>query len=259
MKPIIHSSSINVLNKQSDLVHAFSPRTWKQENGTTGEFNFALGGESLRLNIQCLLRSLGVNKDEVFLVRQVHGDGVYALKDTSASPARVAGVPADAIITRLVGRPIGILTADCIPVVVYDSRSRAAGVIHAGRKGTAQQIVSKTIQAMHNLYGSKPQDILMGMGPGIGGCCYEVDADCIEPFKKHYPAWKGFVKPRPLGKFMLDLFSANAEDAQMAGLEPENISNTGICTSCQVESFFSYRREGTTGRMLTVAMLTPVG
>jgi len=256
MNPITNSCSINLLNKQPSLVHAFSLRSYEQEDDTIGELNFATGGQSKALNMQRFLRSIGVHKDAVFLVRQVHGDAVYALKDASASNGQVAAVPADAILTRLIDMPIGILTADCIPVVVYDIRLRVAGVIHAGRKGTAQRIVSKTIQTMQKIYGSRPQDILAGMGPGIGVCCYEVSANCIEPFKKLYHDWAGFVNSLPSGKFMLDLFSANAQDAQMAGIEPKNISKMGACTSCQVERFFSYRREGTTGRMLTVAMLT---
>jgi len=255
MNSITHSASINPLNKQSGLVHAFSQRNYERENDTIGELKFSVGSQSMRLHLRWFLRSIGINRDEVFLVRQVHGDEVYELKGAS-SCAQVADVPADAIITQLLGVPIGILTADCIPVVVYDSRLGVAGVIHAGRKGTAQKIVSKTIRKMQKLFASNPQDILAGMGPGIGVCCYEVSADCIEPFKKNYPGWAEFVQPLSSGKFMLDLFSANVEDAKMAGLEPGHIFHTGICTSCQVKRFFSYRREGTTGRMLTVAMLT---
>jgi len=257
MKPFTHSCSINLLDRQSGLAHAFSPRNLKRQDGTTGELNFSANDPSMRLNTQWFLRSIGINKDEIFRVRQVHGDEVYDLKDNLASSAQGVEVSADAIITRLTGKPIGVLTADCIPVVLYDSRARVAGVIHAGRKGTALKIVSKTIRAMQNIYGCDPGNILAGIGPGIGVCCYEVDADCIEPFKKLYPDWAGFVKPLPTGKFMLDLFSANKQDAKMAGIAPGNIAQAGICTSCQVERFFSYRREGTTGRMLTVAMLTP--
>ncbi len=256
MQPIIHSASIDSLNKQPDLIHAFSPRCYEREDGTTGELNFSIGSPSRHRHLQWFLQSIGSDKEDAFLVRQTHSDVIYDLKDPSILPAQVADIPADAIITRLTGIPIGVLTADCVPVVVYDSRKHVAGVIHAGRKGTAQKIVSKTIETMQKLYGSNPQDILMGMGPGIGMCCYEVDADCIELFKKGYPDWAGFVKPSPTDKFMLDLFSANALDANMAGIAPENISHTGICTSCQVERFFSYRRENTTGRMLTVAMFT---
>lgn len=257
MKPIILSSSIYSLSQQPALVHAFSPRSYEREDGTMGELSFAVGDPSQRLHMQWILKSIGSDKEDVFLVRQVHGDMIYDMNDAAIPSTQVADTPADAIITRLTNIPIGILTADCIPVVVYDPRNHATGVIHAGRKGTAQKIVSKTIQAMQEHYGCHPQDILMGMGPGIGLCCYEVDEDCIEPFKKLYPDWAKFVKRLASGNFMLDLFSANALDAEMAGINPGNISHTGICTSCQVERFYSYRREGTTGRMLTVAMLSP--
>ena len=257
MKPLALSFQKNSSNKQTGLVYAFSPRNHEREDGTTGELNFASGSRSMRSNVQWFLRSIGMNKEEVFLVRQVHGDVVYDFKDASVSFTQVADVPADAIITRLVGQPIGVLTADCIPIVVYDSRLHVTGVIHAGRKGTALGIVSKTIKAMQKIYGSNPHDILAEMGPGIGGCCYEVDKACIEPFKKFYPDWSKLALASSSGKFMLDLFSANAENAKLAGIEPKNISHTGFCTSCQVKRFFSYRREGTTGRMLTVAMLNP--
>ncbi|VAX17443.1 FIG00003370: Multicopper polyphenol oxidase [hydrothermal vent metagenome] len=257
MKNIANLFPTNLLKSQPELTHAFSPRSLKRKDGTMGELNFASDDPLARLNLQWFLRSIGINKEDVFLVRQVHGDVVYDLKNTSASPAQVAEVQADAIITRLTDMPIGVLTADCVPVVVYDTRLQVTGVIHAGRKGTALKIVSKTIRAMQNFYGCDLENILVEMGPGIGGCCYEVDKDCIEPFKKLYPDLASMYKPLPSGKFMLDLFVANEEDARMAGIDPKNISQSGICTSCQVEHFFSYRREGKTGRMLTVAMLTP--
>jgi YfiH family protein len=248
---------ISLLKSQSGLTHAFSPRSLKRKDGTTGELNFASDNPSARSNLRWFLQSIGLNKENVFLVRQVHGDVVYNLKSASASPAQVAEVQADAIITRLADIPIGVLTADCVPIVVYDTRLQVTGVIHAGRKGTALKIVSKTIQAMQNFYGCNLENILIEMGPGIGRCCYEVDGDCIEPFKKLYPDLTGMYKPLPSGKFMLDLFSANEEDAKAIGIDPKNISQSGICTSCAVKHFFSYRREGKTGRMLTVAMLTP--
>jgi len=185
-----------------------------------GEMSFSSEGPSTTLHMRRFLRSLGANKDEVFLVRQVHGDAVYNLRDASSPPAQATEILADAIITQRIDMPIGILTADCIPIVVYDPRLHVAGVIHAGRKGTAQRIVSKTIAAMQKFYGSEPQDILAGMGPGIGVCCYEVSADSIAPFKKLYPDWNGFVRALPADKFMLDLFSANTEDARISFIHP---------------------------------------
>lgn len=257
MQVIIHSTRINSLTAQGNLIHAFSPRSFERTDGTTGELSFGtLKDEATAsLHRQWFLRSMGIESNVVYQVRQVHGDTIYDLNDSVNSVEKVADIAADAIITQRVNTPIAVLTADCVPVVVYDSRLHVAGVVHAGRKGTSHNILSKTIKTMQKIYGCKPQDLLVGMGPGIGGCCYEVDAHCIVPFKKQYAGWSQFVKELPSGKFMLDLFAANQENAQNAGLDPKNISQTGICTACEVERFFSYRREGTTGRMMTVIMI----
>lgn len=255
---ILRSTTIKLLRAQLGLIHAFSPRSFELEDGTMGELNFGSLKDSQTMSFhgRLFLRSIGIGNNEIYRVRQVHGDRVYELRDPLSPFEKSADISADAIVTRLVNKPIAVLTADCVPVVVYDSRLHVAGVVHAGRKGTSQKILSKTLETMQKVYGSRPEDILAGMGPGIGGCCYEVDALCIEPFKKNYTGWARFVKKSPSGKFMLDLFAANTEDARMAGLDPKNISQTGLCTSCEVGRFFSYRREGNTGRMMTVAMLS---
>lgn len=257
MQAIIQSTTINSLTAQRNLIHAFSPRSFERTDGTTGELNFGTLGDkqTALLHRQWFLRSIGIESNAVYQVRQVHGDTIYELKSSLNSVEKVADIAADAIITRLVNTPIAVLTADCVPVVIYDSRLHVAGVVHAGRVGTSLNIVFKTLETLQKIYGCKPEDMLVGMGPGIGGCCYEVDAHCIEPFKKRYTGWTRFVKKSSSGKFMLDLFAANTEDAQNAGLDPKNISQTGLCTSCEVGRFFSYRKEKTTGRMMTVAMI----
>jgi purine-nucleoside/S-methyl-5'-thioadenosine phosphorylase / adenosine deaminase len=258
MQVTIQSIKIKSLSAQRSLIHAFSPRSFELEDGGEGALDFGTlkTDPALSMHGQWFLRSIGIENDDVYRVRQVHGDRVYDLNDPLNSIEKVADIAADAIVTRRVNTPIAVLTADCVPVVIYDPRLHVAGVVHAGRKGTSQNIVSKTAQTLQEVYGCKPEELLLGMGPGIGGCCYEVDAPSIEPFKKHYSGWTQFVKKTPTGKFMLDLFAANREDAQKAGLDPKNISQTGLCTSCEVERFFSYRREGTAGRMMTVAMLS---
>lgn len=260
MPVIIHSSTIKLLDSHVGLIHAFSPRSFEWEDGTKGELNFGTlkDDQTRSLHRQWFLRSIGIENNEIYQVRQVHGDRVYELKKPLSSLEKAAGIPADAIVTRLVNKPIAVLTADCVPVVLYDFRLHVAGVVHAGRKGTSQNILSKTVKTMQRVYGSKPEDILVGMGPGIGGCCYEVDASCIVPFKKQYAGWARFVKKLPSGKFMLDLFAANTQDARIAGLHPGQISQTGFCTACEVGQFFSYRREATSARMMTVAMLSSI-
>lgn len=261
MKVSIQAFSDSLLKRHAGLVHAFSPRNYGRKDGTAGELNFGSSGDEqiLSHHKKWFLEAMGIEGCDVTRVTQVHGDRVYVLNDASRSEAQVANVAADAIITSLVNRPIAVLTADCIPVVVYDPEREVAGVVHAGRKGTSLNILSKTIGMMKRVYGCHPGDLVVAMGPGIGKCCYEVDAACMEPFADNYPVWTKFAVQLPSGKYMLDLFSANMEDARKAGIGMQRISRTSYCTSCDVDRFFSYRKEGPTGRMMTVAMLRAGG
>ena len=128
-------------------------------------------------------------------------------------------------------------------------------VVDAGRKGTQMNIVSRTISMLSKVYGSRPQNIVMALGPAIGGCCYEVESPCIAPFRENYPGWEDFVTAKSPSKFMLDLLKANAMDGARAGISKENIHRSGECTSCNNDQWFSYRKEGATGRIVSLAML----
>ena len=253
IKPVL----IDALKSFSSLAHGSSPRYFESENGEKSALLLGPIGDtgSLPAHREIFLRSLDIGSDEVYLVRQIHGDRVYVLDDAALSGGDLSGVEADAIVTRLAGRPIGVLTADCIPIIVYDALLHVVGVVHAGRKGTAENILFKTIGALRKSYGSRPENVFMGMGPGIGGCCYEVDDLCVRPFREKFGTWRDFVRKSADNKYMLDLFRANEEDGRNAGIPPKNIFCSGECTACQVDKFFSYRKEGRTGRMMTLAML----
>ena len=95
----------------------------------------------------------------------------------------------------------------------------------------------------------------MALGPAIGGCCYEVEDSCIEPFREQFMGWEKFVTANSSGRFMLDLLKANEVDAVEAGILKENIHRSGECTSCNNDRWFSYRKEGTTGRIVSLVML----
>jgi hypothetical protein len=114
---------------------------------------------------------------------------------------------------------------------------------------------------LSNSYGSRPRDVVMALGPAIGGCCYEVDDSCIVPFREHFQEWKEFVHGNSQNRFMLDLLKANEADGVAAGIIKENIHRSGECTSCNNDRWFSYRKEGTAGRIVSLAMLRekPVG
>ncbi|MEE8205386.1 MAG: peptidoglycan editing factor PgeF [Nitrospinaceae bacterium] len=239
------------------LLHAFSPRSFERENGVREELLLGHPSDprSSQQHRQLLLENLNIDSKELFFVKQVHGDRVFVLDDPQKSADQVEQVEADALITHLTEKPIAVLTADCVPVILYDPAKHVVGVIHAGRKGTQMGIVSNTISIISKVYGSRPRDVVMALGPAIGGCCYEVDDPCIAPFREKYRDWKDFVTINSQSRFMLDLLKANEVDGVRGGISKENIHRSGECTSCNNDRWFSYRREGTTGRIVSLAML----
>jgi YfiH family protein len=258
MAEIIKLETIKSLKTFPSLTHGFSQRNFLNPEGEKcelllGKFNDKNNSLQHR---KWFLNSLSIkNTDQIFILNQTHSDRVFVLDDLEKTEKEVAHENADAIITHLTDKPIGVLTADCVPIILFDPVNHITGVIHAGRKGTQNRILSKTIAVMNTTYGCEVSNIKMGIGPAIGGCCYEVDKSCIERFINVYPQWEKFVKDASAGKFMLDLITANEYDALDAGILAENISRSGHCTSCDNHLWYSYRREGKTGRILTVSIL----
>jgi YfiH family protein len=164
-------------------------------------------------------------------VRQIHSDLVL----TAAHPGPSG--EGDALVTNRPGLGISIRTADCYPILLADSRNRAIGAVHAGWRGTASRIVTKTLDKMSADFGTSPGDVFAAIGPGIGVCCYEVGEEVALQF--------GFS-----ARTHLDLISENRKQLEAAGVPPQNIQALGVCTFCDAERFFSYRREKeSAGRM----------
>jgi polyphenol oxidase len=248
---------INRFDKFPKLIHASSPRYFQNASDELEQYDF-VGRDSSEKKTEHLIRFMETVKIEnklPFLINQIHSDEIFILKDEFQNREQVSNINADAIITQLSEIPIGIFTADCIPVLLYDPKLHVAAAIHAGREGTLQGIVSKSIMAMGREYGCQPKNLVAGLGLGIGGCCYEIDENCLNSFENKIPFESPFVKSKGDGKFLLDLFAVNVQQAMDAGLFPENISRSEECTFCSRMNYFSYRREGQTGRILTFIML----
>lgn len=184
-------------------------------------------------------------------VEQVHGADVVTAD-------RAAGAPlgrADALITDRPGLPLAIFTADCTAVYVYDPVRRAIGLAHAGWRGTAAGIVGRVLAAMARAYGTTASDCHAAIAPSIGGCCYEVDAAVIDQLR-HFAWLPDVIREVRPGHWLLDLWLANHRQLQAAGVHPDNITMSGLCTACHTELFFSHRAEaGRTGRQAAVLTL----
>jgi polyphenol oxidase len=250
---------INSFDKFPNLIHASSPRYFQNASDKMEQYDFT-GIDCSEKKTEHMIRfmkAVKIKNKLPFLLNQIHSDEIFILKDETQTREQVFKVNADAIMTHLNEIPIGVFTADCIPVLLYDPKLHVAAAIHAGRKGTLQGILNKSILAMKREYGCQPQDLVAGLGLGIGSCCYEVDENCLNSFENKIPFESPFVKSQENGKFLLDLFAVNAKQAMDAGLLPENILRSDECTFCSPMNYFSYRREGKTGRILTFIMLQP--
>jgi polyphenol oxidase len=154
----------------------------------------------------------------------------------------------DALITNQTNIMLTILTADCVPILLFDPKQKVISAIHAGWKGTQQAIALKTVEKMKEAFGCNPKDILAGIAPSIGKCCYEVDWNVAKHFKDIENAYENKGE-----KQMLDLPHINRLQLLEAGLKSENIELSNICTACEVDNYFSYRKEGgCSGRFMSM-------
>ena len=171
-------------------------------------------------------------------LRQVHSATVV-IADGLADREREG----DALVASRAGLAVGVRTADCVPILLLDSRTRAVAAAHAGWRGTAGEIMRQTLLQM----GGRPEDKWAAIGPSIRSCCYQVGWDVGERFTRWLPG----LAPDDAGKIFLALAEANAAQLVEAGVPAAQIFDSGICTACRFDRFFSYRREpGNPGRMV---------
>lgn len=149
---------------------------------------------------------------------------------------------ADAVITDRKNLFIGIKTADCLPVLIFDPENKVIGAVHAGWRGTAKGILKKTILKMNEVYGCKSKNLLIAFGPYIKGCCYEVGDEVIEAMKEENPEEDYIL--RIDGKKHIDIGVANLIQAVSVGVKKENIWISEDCTYCKHNEYASYRFHG---------------
>lgn len=174
-------------------------------------------------------------------LRQIHSDRV--LNADGFGDREREG---DALITNRIGKSIGVRTADCVPILLLDTRTRAVAAVHAGWRGTAAQVAARTVEQMGSEFGTSPGDLLAAIGPCIRRCCYEVGHEVAQRFGSAC-----FEADAGSGKYKLNLPHANRAQLQIAGIDPDRIFDCDLCTTCDSARFYSYRREpDNRGRMI---------
>lgn len=192
---------------------------------------------------------------------QVHDKDVSIIGEEDAGRGALSDADVvratDAMVTDVPGIPLCVTLADCVPVVLYDPVHHALGLAHDGWGGTVQRLASHTVAVMGERYGTRPEDLVAGIGPSIAPEDYEVGADVVERARTAYgDDADRILRPLPAeGKALLDLWEANAIDLERAGVPRARIEISRISTSTGLREFFSHRFEGPTGRFACVAML----
>ena len=244
-------------------VTAFSStRRGGYSQGNYGEFNINryCGDEpqAIARNREALCQLLGINDERLLMPHQVHLtevvniDEAFLKLSADEQQQRLEGV--DALMTDVSGVCIGVSTADCIPVLLYDPAHHAVCAIHAGWRGTVQRIVEVSVDRMTKAYGSEPQDMMAQIGPGISLDSFEVGDEVYEAFAK-----AGFEMPlisRHDAKWHIDLPLCNRQQLEALGVPSHQIAVASDCTFNQPETWFSARRLGIqSGRIFTGIML----
>ncbi|MDQ1469173.1 MAG: purine-nucleoside/S-methyl-5-thioadenosine phosphorylase / adenosine deaminase [Bryobacterales bacterium] len=156
-------------------------------------------------------------------VKQIHSDTVAEAGDGVAE--------ADGLVTQQPGVVVGVRTADCVPVLIVDTQQRAVAAVHAGWRGSARNIVAVAVRELISRYGTRLEDLSAAIGPSIGVCCYEVGSEVARLFQNSTPETNG----------RLDLAVINERQLREAGVQ--NVWMAGVCTFCEAQDYFSFRRE----------------
>lgn len=230
----------------------------------TLNMSFSTGDDpaAVRENRKRFLSLLHIPAESIISCHQVHGTHIEIVGRADcgrgAKEADTAIPACDGLMTQEKNVPLTMNFADCTPLLFYDPVHHAAGVAHGGWRGTAGDIGGKMVQLFHETYGTRPEDLLAGVGPAIGGCCFEVGQDVIDAFSALFGLEEmgRLAREKGGGKYLFDLPEANRLLLLRAGMTSHHIEMSGLCTYCRDDLFFSYRKSGgRTGRHMAAVML----
>jgi len=268
----------NALARQKWLIHGFSMRPGGVSR-LGGERVLNLGAtdwdtrKSVADNRALFRAALNAEKMQLAELQQCHTDILHVVSTPPKDARR-----GDALITRSPSLLLAVKTADCVPVLLADTKGHAIAAVHAGWRGTLARIVQKTLGGMRMEFSTEPSDVVAVLGPAIGRCCYEVGPEVAQAFAAQFDVARDWFdgpfekvisddSPNPLKwlqmtppghdppppRVYLDLHAANRWQLAQAGVPTDNIFASDLCTACRTDLLFSHRRErGKTGRMMGV-------
>jgi YfiH family protein len=223
------------------LVHGFCGRAGGVSTGPFASFNLAewVGDEAGAVAENRRRWDARYPNLRIARLIQVHGKLVRQI-DTTHDGTRREG---DGMVTATPGIALGVFTADCVPILMVDAEARVVGALHAGWRGTITGIAGEGVRAMAAI-GARPHALRAALGPSIGPCCFEVDAELAERFMRTIPHARDHARAGRQGKAFLDLRGIIRGQLECGGLVPDAITSVGPCTRCADDTYFSRRGAG---------------
>jgi YfiH family protein len=245
---------------QNNLVAGFTTRNGGSSRPPFHSLNLGFNsGDQLsqvEANRAAAARAFDLEPHLLLTVNQVHGSEILVVDQSNPEVSHFQRVDSDAIITNQRNILIGILVADCFPIILYDRSQHISGVVHIGWRGAAAGLLGRTVKAMQEIFGCQRKDICAAIGPGIAAHSYEVDRPVRDAFRQGTNHWNRIANEVRLGHWQLDLQQSVMLQLDEAGISSVLVDMVKECTCCHKETFFSYRRDqGRTGRQMGFALL----
>ena len=204
--------------------------------------------------------SLGASPERLLRVRQVHGRLVRVARADDPSSLATGRLPdGDAIVSNAAGAVLAVVVADCVPLLMADARIGAAAAVHAGWRGTCAGVATSAVEAMRAAFGTRPDDLHVAIGPSIGPADYQVGETVVEAFRAagHGGSFERWFSRA--GGLRLDLWQANLDQLETAGVRRDRIAVAGLSTAAHPGWLESFRRDGAAAGRLVAAIVVPAG
>lgn len=240
------------LSNEAGIRHFVTDRN---SGGADKEFTLSYSSspdrEEIRNNRRILAEAMGVNETALYFPSQVHKTRIV---NVTSKTSKEELMETDALITNEKGICIAVMSADCVPILLYDKKNQAVGAVHSGWRGTVAKILSKTLQEMQTVFGTRGEDLIAGIGPSVCQESYEVGEEVVNEVNHAFGSAAALMIPQPNSKAKLDLWKANKIQLMEFGVKDSAIEISDLCTVKNNTHFFSARK-GDTGRFAAGIML----
>lgn len=235
----LHLWQFNQLSTETSIKHFVTDRkSWNETDEFTLSYSSHPDRDVVYNNRVQVAQSLGIEPKHLFLPSQVH---LTRIVEVSASTTKEELMDTDALITNHPGIGIAVMSADCVPILLFDKKNQAVGAVHSGWRGTVARILEKTLLEMNRVYGTVGKDVIAAIGPSVCQRAYEVGDEVVRAVREAFDDSDSLMEVQSNNKAKLDLWKANKVQLLAFGVPESQIEVSNLCTVLQNSNFFSAR------------------